>query len=209
MDEEDEPIQPKKLPWTEGALAYYKSINKYAYLMFDRVDFNDNGIAIVRLTGKWNWFSFEKQEVLSPNQWFDWVGEFDSNGIAVVELNGKWTWFSAEKQDYLFQDKWFDEIKYFDSNGIVVVRLTDKWTWLSAEKQDYLFQDKWFDWVDYFDNKGIAYVLLNGKNYYFTLDGQLLDYNTKQPLSDEELQQLSSQQQIEEMVSRLVRNYLR
>ena len=100
MDENDEEIQPNELPWTEGALAYYKSINKEVYLIFD------------------------------------WIDDFDSNGIAMVKLNGKY--------------------------------------------------------------------------YFFTLDGQLLDYNTQQPLSQEQVQELfQQQQQIAEMVNRLVRNYLR
>jgi hypothetical protein len=60
-----------------------------------------------------------------------------------------------------------------------------------------------------FNDEGIAPVKLNGKWYYFTLDGQLLDYNTQQPLSNEELQSLQQQQKLAEMVNRLVRNYLR
>ena len=51
---------------------------------------------------------------------------------------------------------------------------------------------------------------LNGKVYFFTLDGQLLDIATTQPLSQEQVQNLfQQQQQIAEMINRLVRNYRR
>ena len=210
MDENDEKIKPKKLPWTEGALNYYKSINKYIYFIFDWIgDIDDDGIVPVELNRKQTWFSLEKQDYLFPNKWFGWAGGFDDNGIALVELNGKWTWFSLEKKDYLFPNLWFNLVNNFDNNGIAIVRLNDKYTWFSLEKQDYLFPNKWFDWVTYFGNNGIARVRLNDKDYFVTLDGQLLDYDTKQPLSDEELQSLQQQQQIAEMVNRLVRNYLR
>jgi hypothetical protein len=170
-DEEDEPIQPNTLPWTEGALAYYKSINKYVYFKFD------------------------------------WIGYSDSNGIVVVTLNGKINFFSLEKQDYLFPNKWFDWVDDFDSNDIARVKLNDQWNWFSSEEQGLLFPNEWFDWVDDFYN-GIALVELNGKKYYFTLDGQLLDYDTEEPLSQEQVQKLfQQQQQIAEMVNRLVRNY--
>ena len=211
MDEEDEEIKPNTLPWTDGVLDYYKSINKYANIMFDWVsdidDIDDNGIAVVILKDKETWFSVEKQELLFPNKWFDWVSYFNK-GIAIVKLKGKSTWFSLEKQDYLFPNQWFDKVGDFNHNGITRVELNGKMTWFSFAKQDYLFPNKWFDRVDVFDN-GIAKVRLNGKNYYFTLDGQLLDINTRQPLSDKELQSLQKQQQVAEMVNRLVRNYLR
>lgn len=135
MDEEDEPIQLNELPWTEGALNYYKSINKEVYFRYD------------------------------------WVGNFYSNGIAQVELNDKYNWFSLEKQGLLFPNQWFDNVSDFDD--------------------------------------GIAQVELNGKYYFLTLDGQLLNYDTQQPLSQEQVQELTNQQQIAEMVNRLVRNYLK
>ena len=212
MDEEDEEIKPNELAWTEGVKNYYKSINKYANIMFDWVsdidDIDDNGIAVVILNDKETWFSVEKQELLFPNKWFDWVSYFNNDGIAIVKLKGKSTWFSLEKQDYLFPNQWFDRIGDFNDNGIARVELNGKMTWFSFEKQELLFPNKWFDRVDKFDN-GIAQVRLNDKYYYFTLDGQLLDINTRQPLSDEELQQLSNQQLVSEMVNKLVRNYLR
>ena len=211
MDEEDEEIQPNDLPWTEGALAYYKSINKYIYIMFDWVDdFNDNGIAKVELNDKMTWFSLEKQDYLFPNLWFEWVGIIYSSGIVQVKLNEKYNWFSLEKQDYLSPNLWFDSVGDFNNNGIAKVRLNEKYNWFSLEKQGLLSPNLWFDWVGIIYSSGIAQVKLNGKKYYFTLAGQLLDYDTRQPLSQEQVQKLfQQQQQIAEMVNRLVKNYLR
>ena len=127
----------------------------------------------------------------------------------MVELNNKETWFSLEKQDYLFPNKWFDNVRDFKNNGIAAVKLNGKYNWFSLEKQDYLFPNKWFDYVYEFDSNGITLVQLNGEKYYFTLDGQLLDYDTKQPLSQEQVQNLfQQQQQVAEMVNKLVKKYL-
>ena len=176
---------------------------------FDEIDDYENGIAKVKLNGKWNWFDFEKQDYLFPNLWFDWVGGFDSNGIAKVKLKGKWTWFSLEKQGLLSPNLWFDDVSKFE-NGIAEVKLKGKRNWFSLEKQDYLFPNLWFDYVNDFDSNGIAKVELNGYYYYVTEDGELLDYFTKELLSQEQVQKLfQQQQQIAEMVNRLVRNYRR
>ena len=177
MDEEDKPIQPNTLPWTEGALAYYKSINKDVYFRYDRVGkFDSNGIAIVYLKGKINLFSLEKQGLLSPNLWFDKVESF-YNGIAVVTLNRKQTWFSLEKQGLLSPNLWFDYVYEF-VEGIARVELNGKETWFSLEKQDYLFPNQWFDRIDYF-YKGIAVVTLNGKFTWFSSEEQGLLFPNK------------------------------
>lgn len=98
-------------------------------------------------------------------------------------------------------------------NGYIKVCIGDKWTILDNNKQ-ILYKpnnpEQWFDSIGYFDDNGIAIVELNGKMTWLSLDGQLLDYDTKQPLSQEQVQELfQQQQQIDEIVNRLVRNYLR
>ena len=202
------------------------SLEKQDYLFpnlwFDRTGgFDDNGIAIVQLNDKQTWFSLEKQDYLFPNKWFDFVGTFNDKGIAIVELNNKQTWFSLEKQDYLFPNQWFDWLNVFDSNGIAKVKLNDKYNFFSMSKGQVLSRYLWFDEIisltqrrprkgsitKQIDSSWYR-VRLNGKKYYFTLDGQLLDYDTIKPLSDEELQSLQKQQLVSEMVNRLVKNYL-
>ena len=188
MDEEDEEINLRDLPWTEGALNYYVSIGKKIYFMgFDYIyGFDANGITEVELMGKVNWFDKNKNKGLGElvwnkpiEQWFDGVSEFDDNGIARVKLNCKGNLFNINKNN--------------GQGGLVS-------------------PDIWFDYYYYnpFDFNGTVKVTLKGEWFLLTLDGQLLDYDTRQPLSQEQVQKLfQQQQQIAEMVNRLVKNYLR
>jgi hypothetical protein len=187
MDEEDEEINLRDLPWTEGALNYYVSIGKKIYFMgFDYIyDSDANGITEVELMGKENWFDKNKNNGQGElvwdkpiEQWFDGVSEFDDNGIARVKLNGKGNLFNINKNN--------------GQGGLVS-------------------PDMWFDYYYYnpFDFNGTVKVTLKGEWFLLTLDGQLLDYDTEEPLSQEQVQELFQQQQIAEMVNRLVKNYLR
>ena len=56
---------------------------------------------------KWNLFK-QNGELLSPNQWFDNIGEFN-RGIARVELNGKSNLINRDGE-LSSPNKWVDEI---------------------------------------------------------------------------------------------------
>jgi hypothetical protein len=154
---------------------------------------------------------------------FDYIYDSDANGITEVELMGKENWFDKNKnngQGELVWDKpieqWFDGVSEFDDNGIARVKLNGKGNLFNINKNNgqggLVSPDMWFDYYYYnpFDFNGTVKVTLKGEWFLLTLDGQFLDYDTKQPLSQEQVQELfQQQQQIAEMVNRLVKNYLR
>ena len=72
--------------------------------------------------------------LVSPNQWFDFVGSF-SYGYAEVSLNDNWNWID-KNGDILSPEQWFDEVfKFINSYGIAV--LNNKWYWIDTNGQLY------------------------------------------------------------------------
>ena len=62
--------------------------------------------------------------MVSPNQWFDWIGDFH-DGYARVKLNNKWNYIDTQGK-LLSPNQWFDVVDYF-YNGYARVKLNGKW----------------------------------------------------------------------------------
>ena len=127
---------------------------KKPHEIFRCVGHFDNGYAMVKLNGKWNFINGEGR-LVSPT-WFDDVENFD-NGYARVRLNGKWNLINEEGR--LISLTWADYFEYFH-NGYVKVELDDKYNFINREGR--LVSPTWFDVVGDFYND-CAKVELNGK----------------------------------------------
>ena len=80
-----------------------------------------NGFVMCGINNKgWNWLN-ENGNLVSPNQWFDNVGDFD-DGFSMVRLNKKYNFIGKNGQ--LVSNQWFDNAYSF-SNGFAQVLLTD------------------------------------------------------------------------------------
>lgn len=105
-------------------------------------DFND-GFAVVKLNGKYNWIDTEGNP-LSPNQWFDWCCRFNE-GYAAVQLNGKFNLIDTEgnlfRGDFNSLDQWFDWCGGF-YKGFSRVQLNGKDKWIDTEGNLYSYKRK-------------------------------------------------------------------
>ena len=73
-----------------------------------------NGIAKVKLNGKYNFIDFNGN-LLFPNTWFDWCSEFH-NGVAEVELDRMYNRINTNGE-LLSPDRWFNGYDDLDRNG--------------------------------------------------------------------------------------------
>ena len=124
-----------------------------------------NGIACVKLNGKYNYINTNNQ--LISKTWFDYGGYF-RKGFACVELYGKYNFINANGQ--IISDTWFDDCYAF-YNGFAVVRLNGKWNFINTDGQ--IISNTWFDGCGIFKN-GFARVELNNKYNFINTNGQLL-----------------------------------
>ena len=65
--------------------------------------FNEDGIAVVRLNGKWNLIDVNGNFL--SKQWFDYISYFE-NGLAKVKLNHKWNFIDVNGN--FLSEQWFD-----------------------------------------------------------------------------------------------------
>ena len=88
-------------------------------LHFDFADgFDDNGLAMVRLKGKFNFI--DREGKLLSNQWFGFAWHFVTDeGVARVELNGKSNFINRDGK--LLSGQWFDGGENFHDGFAVVV----------------------------------------------------------------------------------------
>ena len=71
-----------------------------------------------------NWIN-ENGKIISPNQWFDVVGNFN-NGFAKCEIKDKgWNWIN-KNGEIISLNQWFDEVDNF-KDGLAKCRISDKW----------------------------------------------------------------------------------
>ena len=124
-----------------------------------------NGIACVKLNGKYNYINTNNQ--LISKTWFDYGGYF-RKGFACVELYGKYNFINANGQ--IISDTWFDDCYAF-YNDFAVVRLNGKWNFINTDGQ--IISNTWFDGCGIFKN-GFARVELNNKYNFINTNGQLL-----------------------------------
>ena len=131
MDSDDEPIRLNKIGLSDGLAEFY---TKIGYLFKYRTEFDyvgkvNDGFAVVKLNGKWNFINIEGQFLFT--QWFDDTWDF-RDGFAKVKLNGKYNFINAEGR--ILSEQWFDDAGGF-SKGFAEVNLREKWSLIDAKGQ--------------------------------------------------------------------------
>lgn len=166
MDANDKSVRLNKIGLSEGAVDFYTKIEtvfKFR-LTFNWVGTFNEGLAEVKLNGKWNFINTDGQ--LLSTQWFDNTDHFRM-GFARVKLSRKYNFINTEGQ--LLSQQWFDCV--FDFNeGFASVGLNGKWNFINVEGQ--FLSNQWFDNECDF-NEGFARVKLNGKWYSINHKGQV------------------------------------
>ena len=167
MDADDEPESFNAIGLSEGIIEFYTKTNpRFKPLMeYDYVGNFENGLAFVKLNGKWNFINTDGQFV--SKQWFDYIKDFN-NGVAVVELNGKYNFINKEGR--ILSDQWFDIAEDFIGD-LARVELNRKENFIKTNGQ--LLSKQWFD-LTYGFSEGFASVELNGKWNFINTEGQLL-----------------------------------
>ena len=140
--------------------------------VFDNVGSFYEGYAGVKFKEKYNFIN-QNGEILSPNQWFDWVDDF-SEGCAKVYLRGQGKNFINQNGKYLSPNQWYNEISNF-REGFAWVELNYKYNFIN-QNGDLLSPNQWFDNVDFF-REGFARVILDREIYYINGEGELYDMN--------------------------------
>ena len=91
--------------------------------LFDEVDNFSEGYAVVYIEGIGCNFINTEGELLSPDQWFEFVSHFE-NGFAVVELNSKYNFINTEGK-ILRDDLWFKDVFNFNKGYAEVIDTED------------------------------------------------------------------------------------
>ena len=177
MDADDDEISPRRIGLSKGAIEYYKSIGKKAYIMYDKVDNFYDGFARVKLVGRGYNFINEQCELLwKEKKWFDGINHFH-NGFAIVKLVGRGFNFINEQGELVWkEDKWFDKVHIF-KNGFAEVYIESRgWNFINTQGELLWKEDKWFEANGSFYN-GFAIVIYNGTQYNLNTNGELIDDN--------------------------------
>ncbi len=139
---------------------------------FQAADFFHNGIAVVKLKGKWGYINEKGKWIIDPE--FQDARPFNK-GIAPVKLNDKWG-FINEKGKWIIKPE-FQDARFFE-NGTAPAKLNDKWGFIN-EKGEWVIKPE-FQEIGPFVND-YAVVIVDGK--YGLLD-RSFKYKIK-PQNDE------------------------
>jgi hypothetical protein len=136
--------------WSDGQFDRSRSLTKYGYAdqwgviiippRFDEASygFNKQGLASVKLDGKWGWIDGEGQTVIPLR--FDEVDieSFTERGdrLALVRIGGKWGGIDAQGETIIpFH---FDEIARFNTLGLARVKLDGKLGWVDQQGESVI-----------------------------------------------------------------------
>ncbi|MFM8233580.1 MAG: WG repeat-containing protein [Holophagaceae bacterium] len=124
----------------------------------DTKDFSSEGLARVRLDGKWGFVDEDGNEV-TPLK-YDSVGNL-YEGFARVKLNGQWgfQWGFVDQQGKEVIEPKYDEVRPF-SEGLAGVYIDDKWGFINTQGKEVIPPK--YDDLGFF-SKGFAAVKLNGQ----------------------------------------------
>lgn len=112
---------------------------------FDYATFFSEGLAAVRLNGKWGYIDKKGEFMIPPS--FEGGGDF-SEGWASVELNGKWGYINKEGKIVIPPS--FERAKEF-SDGLASVKINGKWGYIDT-KGEIVIQPQYY----------LTYAFLNG-----------------------------------------------
>ena len=139
---------------------------------FDSIWGFDEGLASVKLNGRWSFVNTQGELIGDGNLWFDYAGSF-REGFAMVRLNGKYSFINTKGELIGNGNCWFD---YEDSfhEGFAIVKLNGKWSFINAKGELMIGSGNlWFDFVGAF-KEGFAMVKLNSKYSFINTKGELI-----------------------------------
>ena len=151
----------------EYGCLYFTAEGKTMYGDFfdDASAFDENGIAIAKLDGKYSFL--KKDGSFLTSMWFDKCDRFTRFDCAVVELDEKQNLLRMDGTFVL--DKWVDECSTFQSNGIAIISLNNKDTYIKTDGS--LLINDWFDFCGRFYHEKLACVIKDGKENLVTSEG--------------------------------------
>jgi serine/threonine protein kinase len=143
--------------------------NEVISLKYDDAGSFSEGLAPVKLNGKWGYIDKQDRQVISLK--YDLADSF-SEGLAPVELNGKWGYI--DKQDRQVMECRYDAADSF-SEGLALVELNGKWGYI--DKQYHQVIECRYDAADSF-SEGLARVrigdFIDGKAGYIDKQGNVV-----------------------------------
>ena len=155
MDSDDNRISIKKIGLSKGLIEFYGKIEPrfHLYMKYDIVSNQKNNMGWigVSLDNKWNMID-DKENLISPNQWFDGISSFSDKRYApqiiIVTLNEKKNIIN-NKRKYISQ-KWYDDVAFFGNamNKDFIVSLNNKQNIINRDG-NYIYK-KWFDKISPF-----------------------------------------------------------
>ena len=149
--------------WVEKKRKAYETGEVVIPFKYDDVRYFSEGLAAVKLNGKWGFINKSGKEV-TPIK-YDRTWGF-SEGLAGVELNGKWGYINKS-------GKVVKKLKYDNAGnfieGLAVVRLNDKWGYINKSGKEVILLK--YDYAENF-NKGFARVTLHNKKGFVDKSGK-------------------------------------
>ena len=139
--------------------------------IFDWLLILENGYTEVELMGRCN-FIGPNGELVSPNQWYDEVGDF-FDGYATVRVGEQFNFISTNGK-LITPNKWYDEVGDFH-NGYAKVRIDEQWNFIGTNGK-LITPNKWYDEVgDFYD--GYAGVRIGEQWNFIGTNGKLITPN--------------------------------
>ena len=172
MDETDENIPAPVLDnigATPGLRSFYQKnvlTSDFLKLLYDDVGDFYEGLAWVKMNGKWGLIDKSGREVIPCK--YDYAMVF-SEGLAQVKMNGKWGYIDKSGREVI-------PCKYNDvgnfSEGLAMVQMNGKYGYIDKSGREVIpckYDDVWNF------SEGLAMVQMNGKYGYIDKEGNWYD----------------------------------
>lgn len=134
----------------------------------DANDFNDSGLACVKLNGKYGYINARGNIEITPQ--FEYVENFTNNGLAKVQLNGKYGYINTNGNIVITPQ--FKEASGFGENGLAAVKLNGKYGYINTSGNIVITNQ--FEYAYGFSNNELAIVIVDGKYGYINASGNIV-----------------------------------
>ena len=138
---------------------------------FDETWSFNEGLARVKLSGKYSFINTKGELIGDGNLWFDYAGRY-KEGHAVVKLKGKDSFINTKGELIGNGNLWFDYVGDFNE-GFAKVRLNEKYSFINTKGELIGNGNIWFDDATSFNNS-FAIVRLNWKWSFINTKGELI-----------------------------------